>query len=100
MEYYRVRKKDAPEENGIVVKVNKREISNMTGGIESLSEYGCSISEKGVFCVGENFYLEQISKSNALELEEDYFHWRIMQDVVAEQDPVAKRSAVPGDSRI
>ena len=74
-EYYRVRKKDALMENGIIVKVSNDKILNRTGSSEILAKYGCGFSSEGVFEVGSDFLARRMSTREAylFELDKDNY---------------------------
>lgn len=97
-EYYRVRKKERPEENGIVVKVTEKGMQNLTGDSKVLADYSCHFSKKGSFSVGEDFYSDRITKRTALDLEDDY--WRHVHYNVKSSEQIVRSSAVKGDPRI
>jgi hypothetical protein len=74
--FYRVREKNKPNSNGIIVRMKGE---NSIDFIAGNSDWDIRIS-KGALVIDENaFAAEQISKDQADRLKEDYHCWILMQ---------------------
>ncbi len=77
-QYFRVKKKIAPKEMGIVVRVQEGKLATFAGG-GLPSDFGCRLSWRGHLIAGRGYFSYPIEEGEAIRLKEDYTHWKALQ---------------------
>jgi len=77
-EYYQVRRKDSPDENGIVVRLS-RNILETFAGSSAPCQYGCFFDPGERLQIDSDYEATHIPEEEAKRLREDYIKWEIKQ---------------------
>ena len=76
-QYYQVKDKKYPDQNGVVIRFSRGKLECLTGGDEKVVKLGCTLSE-GRACANEGYFLVEISEDEALKREKNYVGWRLL----------------------